>query len=102
MGEGWHNYHHIYPADYKAGELGFYGTNWTAAVIDFFAAIGWAYDLKSVSQKAIRNRVLRTGDGTHKYGIQQKQFRQEATAVENVTTSSEEIDCEEMQHDEGY
>ena len=97
MGEGWHNYHHIYPADYKAGELGFYGTNWTAAVIDFFAAIGWAYDLKSVSQRAIRNRVLRTGDGSHPYSIQEKQLQ-----VENVAASSEEINCEELQHDEGY
>lgn len=65
VGEGWHNYHHVFPWDYKAGELGSYGTNWTTAFIDFFASIGWAYDLKSVSKKVIRSRVLRTGDGSH-------------------------------------
>lgn len=65
VGEGWHNYHHVFPKDYKAGELGFYGTNWTTAVIDFFAMIGWAYDRKTVSDDFIRLRVKRTGDGTH-------------------------------------
>lgn len=72
VGEGWHNYHHAFPWDYKAGELGQYGTNWTTAVIDFFAAIGWAYDLKTTSDKVIRSRVLRTGDGSHPHSIQEK------------------------------
>lgn len=40
VGEGWHNYHHIFPWDYKAAELGSYGLNWTVALIDFFAKIG--------------------------------------------------------------
>lgn len=40
MGEGWHNYHHVFPWDYKAAELGRYSLNWTVAVIDFFAKIG--------------------------------------------------------------
>ena len=68
-GEGWHNYHHTFPYDYKAAELGDYGFNFTKALIDLMAAIGWAYDLKTVSEPMIRRRVLRTGDGTHKvYG----------------------------------
>lgn len=70
MGEGWHNYHHVFPWDYKAGELGSYGKNWTTAVIDFFALLGWTYDLKAVSEKVVRNRVLRTGDGSHPYCLQ--------------------------------
>lgn len=39
--------------------------NLTTAFIDFFAKIGWAYDLKTVSKEIIKKRVERTGDGTH-------------------------------------
>lgn len=63
IGEGWHNYHHAFPWDYRASE--FRKLNFTLTVIDFFARIGWAYDLKTVSAEMIRNRVKRTGDGTH-------------------------------------
>lgn len=65
LGEGWHNYHHTFPWDYKTSELGDYGFNFTNAFIDFFAWIGWAYDLKSVSKEMVQARVRRTGDGTH-------------------------------------
>ncbi|KAJ8919212.1 hypothetical protein NQ315_012200 [Exocentrus adspersus] len=65
LGEGWHNYHHTFPWDYKTSELGKYSVNFSAAFIDFFAKIGWAYDLKTVSEEMIRKRVERTGDGTH-------------------------------------
>ncbi|XP_018579049.1 acyl-CoA Delta(11) desaturase-like [Anoplophora glabripennis] len=65
LGEGWHNYHHTFPWDYKTSELGKYSVNLSAAFIDFFAKIGWAYDLKTVSQDMVKKRVLRTGDGTH-------------------------------------
>lgn len=63
-GEGWHNYHHVFPWDYKAAELGTYRLNWTTGFIDFFSRIGWAYDLKTVSTEMIRRRAARTGDGT--------------------------------------
>lgn len=39
-GEGWHNYHHVFPWDYKAAELGDYRYNWSTAVINFFAKLG--------------------------------------------------------------
>lgn len=65
FGEGWHNYHHVFPWDYKTAELGDYSLNLTTAFIDFFAKIGWAYDLKTVSPAIIEKRVKRTGDGTH-------------------------------------
>lgn len=64
MGEGWHNYHHVFPWDYKAAELGNYRTNVTTAFIDFFAWIGWAYDLKTVSHTMVKKRAVRTGDGS--------------------------------------
>ncbi|PSN54673.1 Acyl-CoA desaturase [Blattella germanica] len=64
-GEGWHNYHHTFPYDYKAAELGNYSYNLTTAFIDFFAALGWAYDLKTVPESVVKRRVARTGDGSH-------------------------------------
>ncbi|KAL7300762.1 acyl-CoA Delta(11) desaturase-like [Trichogramma pretiosum] len=64
FGEGWHNYHHVFPWDYKAAELGDYSVNFSTAFIDFFAKIGWAYDLKTVPLEMIEKRAKRTGDGT--------------------------------------
>ncbi|EZA51020.1 hypothetical protein DMN91_003161 [Ooceraea biroi] len=64
FGEGWHNYHHVFPWDYKAAELGNYRTNFTTAFIDFFARIGWAYDLKTVAHDIVIKRASRTGDGS--------------------------------------
>jgi len=66
-GEGFHNYHHVFPYDYKTAELGDYVFNPTTAFIDFFARIGWAYSLKTMSKETILKRVARTGDGTHKF-----------------------------------
>ncbi|XP_075974965.1 acyl-CoA Delta-9 desaturase-like [Anticarsia gemmatalis] len=65
LGEGFHNYHHTFPWDYKTAELGGYSLNITKMFIDFMAKIGWAYDLKTVSTDVIQKRVKRTGDGTH-------------------------------------
>lgn len=65
VGEGWHNYHHTFPWDYKAAELGQYSSNFSTAFIDLMAKIGWAYDLKSVSEDMVKRRAMRTGDGTH-------------------------------------
>ncbi|XP_069699831.1 acyl-CoA Delta-9 desaturase-like isoform X2 [Periplaneta americana] len=64
-GEGWHNYHHVFPFDYKTSELVF-TINFTTAFINFFALLGWAYDLKTVSKETIRKRVGRTGNGWYK------------------------------------
>lgn len=68
-GEGWHNYHHVFPWDYKASELGKYSTNITKAIIDFFAWLGLAYDLKTVPERIIRSRINRTGDGSHSFTV---------------------------------
>lgn len=40
FGEGWHNYHHVFPWDYKTSELGTYLFNYTTAFLDFFAWLG--------------------------------------------------------------
>lgn len=67
FGEGWHNYHHVFPWDYKAAELGNYRLNFTTAFIDFMAWVGWAYELKTTNVEMIKKRVARTGDGTRKF-----------------------------------
>lgn len=72
FGEGWHNYHHVFPWDYKTSELIHYHFNFTNAFIDFFSKVGWAYELKTVSKEMIQRRVLRTGDGCHQYSKQVK------------------------------
>lgn len=64
FGEGWHNYHHVFPWDYKAAELGNYRLNFTTAFLDFMSKIGWAYDLKTVSPEMVKKRAKRTGDGS--------------------------------------
>lgn len=65
LGEGFHNYHHTFPWDYKTAELGDYSLNFSKLFIDFMASIGWAYDLKTVSAEVVEKRVKRTGDGSH-------------------------------------
>ncbi|KZC09838.1 PREDICTED: acyl-CoA Delta(11) desaturase-like [Dufourea novaeangliae] len=65
FGEGWHNYHHVFPWDYKTSELGGYRFNITTAFIDFWAKLGLAYDLKVVPINVVEKRVERTGDGSH-------------------------------------
>ena len=69
---GWHNYHHCFPWDYKTAELPGYSFNLSTAFIDFFAWLGWAHELKTVPDDIIKKRILRTGDGTHKYSSQIK------------------------------
>ncbi|CAK9795435.1 Acyl-CoA Delta-9 desaturase [Anthophora quadrimaculata] len=64
FGEGWHNYHHVFPWDYKAAELGNYNMNFTTAFIDFFARLGMAYDMKTVPVEVVKKRASRTGDGS--------------------------------------
>lgn len=61
IGEGFHNYHHTFPWDYAASELG-WRFNLTTMFIHTMEAIGQAYDLKKVTPDMIRKRKVRTGD----------------------------------------
>lgn len=65
MGEGWHNYHHTFPWDYKAAELGTY-LNITTRLLDLFALIGWAYDLKQASPALIRTVINQRGEPNYR------------------------------------
>lgn len=64
MGEGWHNYHHTYPWDYRASELG-QKFNLSTILLDAAAKVGWAYDLRSATSDMVLHRILKKGDGTH-------------------------------------
>lgn len=63
-GEGWHNYHHAFPWDYRAEEFGGNMTNPTTILLDLFAKIGWAYDRKTPSEDLIRQVANKYGDGS--------------------------------------
>ncbi|KAJ8723409.1 hypothetical protein PYW08_003321 [Mythimna loreyi] len=76
-GEGFHNYHHVFPWDYRAAELGNNKLNLTTKFIDFFAWIGWAYDLKTVSKDMIKLRSKRTGDGTNLWGFKNEEEKKD-------------------------
>ncbi|GLV39964.1 Desaturase 1 [Carabus blaptoides fortunei] len=62
-GEGWHNYHHTFPWDYRASEFGT-KVNVTTHIIDMLAYLGLAYDLRTASKQMVQQRIERTGDGT--------------------------------------
>ncbi|XP_072932617.1 acyl-CoA Delta(11) desaturase-like isoform X2 [Epargyreus clarus] len=64
-GEGFHNYHHTFPWDYRAAELGNTLLNLSTMFINLCAWFGWAYDLKTVTDDMIKARARKTGDGTH-------------------------------------
>lgn len=91
LGEGWHNYHHIFPWDYKTAELPTYGFNLSTAFIDFFAWLGWASDLKTVPGNIVKSRILRTGDGSHEISKMAKKVQLDQ---ENNNIVTEERDVE--------
>lgn len=41
--------------------------NISTAFIDLLAWIGWATELKTVPDKIVKDRIARTGDGSHKH-----------------------------------
>ena len=46
LGEGWHNYHHAFPWDFKASEFGPGKVNFTTRLLLIFAKLGWIWDMK--------------------------------------------------------
>jgi len=65
FGEGGHNYHHTFPQDYRTSEMPAF-FNFTKLFIDFFAKIGWAYDMKTVSEDTIERQMLKQLDVMNK------------------------------------
>lgn len=67
LGEGWHNYHHVFPWDYKTSEFGGSSNiNLTSFIIELCSKVGLAYNLRTASPQTIEARARRTGDGTRK------------------------------------
>ncbi|KAK7584088.1 hypothetical protein V9T40_005051 [Parthenolecanium corni] len=60
--EGWHNYHHVFPWDYKPSEWWGYHNGVGTMFIDFCARLGLAHDLKTTSPEMSTKRRQRTGD----------------------------------------
>ena len=58
LGEGYHNYHHTFPSDYKTSEDGSF-FNLTKLFIDLMAWMGQAYGLEYVPQYLVDSRKKR-------------------------------------------
>lgn len=84
IGEGWHNYHHTFPCDYRAAELGS-KYNLTARFIEILSWFNLAYDLKTTPHHMIKRRSTRTGDGTHPIFGNKSIFEKELTQKENTS-----------------
>ena len=68
LGEGFHNFHHTFPWDYSASELGAWEVfNLGTAAIDFFHWMGWAWDLKRVNSSLIQQKAKSSGDMKAQY-----------------------------------
>lgn len=63
IGEGFHNYHHVFPQDYKTSEFGWYLSP-TTMFLDIAAFFGQVYDRKTISSDVILRRKEKTGDGS--------------------------------------
>ncbi|EEZ98125.1 acyl-CoA desaturase 1 isoform X2 [Tribolium castaneum] len=73
LGEGWHNYHHAFPSDYRAAE---YGVRYsiTTFLIDALAFFGLVYDLKEANSEQVKIRAVKKGDGSHPVFGKQKEM----------------------------
>jgi stearoyl-CoA desaturase (delta-9 desaturase) len=60
LGEGWHNYHHTFPYDYRTSEWGL-RLNTTTGFLNVMAWLGQAYDLRSAASATVEARAARTG-----------------------------------------
>lgn len=65
IGEGWHNYHHAFPWDYRAAE---FGSRYSVStfIINVLAAAGLVYDLRTTPYTMVQYRALKAGDGSHR------------------------------------
>ncbi|UYV77577.1 SCD [Cordylochernes scorpioides] len=66
LGEGWHNYHHVFPWDYSTSELGYF-FNFSKYFIDLMAKIGQAYDLRSATISQANRWKYTKGDGLQRW-----------------------------------
>ena len=60
MGEGFHNYHHTFPYDYRTSEWGS-TMNLTTRMINMLACVGQAHSMRTASPDTVEARACRTG-----------------------------------------
>lgn len=72
-GEGYHNFHHAFPWDYRAAESSFYIFNVTSMWIDLAAKYGLVSNCKVASTDLINRTILKYGDGSH--AVSEQNFR---------------------------
>lgn len=66
FGEGYHNFHHTFPQDFRGSEYEDpFHFNQSTKLIKFFQKKGWIYDLKKTAPDVIWSRAKRCGDGSH-------------------------------------
>ena len=66
FGEGYHNYHHTFPFDYRTSEDGV-SFNLSRHFIDLCAKFGLAYDLKKVSDETIKSSKAKASLHCHSH-----------------------------------
>jgi stearoyl-CoA desaturase (delta-9 desaturase) len=64
FGEGFHNYHHVFPQDYRTSEFRWWQLNPTSALIDLCAKIGLVSDRKTVGQTTIERQKKLHGESS--------------------------------------
>lgn len=82
LGEGWHNWHHVYPWDYATSEFGIWQRwNPTKLQIDIFAFLGLVWDRKRAvdTWNAAKLRLTKQNAGLSEY----------LTSAKNVLTSQQ-------------
>ena len=88
-GEGWHNYHHTFPWDYKAAELDTYRGNTHTAFIDLMAKLGLAYDLKVAPKSMIQKCKSKNESRSQDFLKDIKEKEKQLIFVENGATRQE-------------
>lgn len=81
MGEGYHNYHHTFPWDYRTSELG-RRLNITTVWLNIFKRLGWAYDLKTPSPELVKKMIENHGDGSHFEWVQEVSIEEDSRLTE--------------------
>ncbi|KAK3927186.1 Stearoyl-CoA desaturase 5 [Frankliniella fusca] len=80
VGEGWHNYHHTFPWDYKAAEHPYF-INLTTLFIDCCSLLGMVSDRKSTKPEMIKSVAARHGDGSHAHEVPYENYAQNQTEI---------------------
>jgi len=84
LGEGYHNYHHEFPADYRNG-IKFYQYDPTKWLIKGLALFGLTYNLKSMSDEEIEKARIQMQQRTLDYEFAKLQFGKKFDAMPIMT-----------------